>query len=71
MAQECPKCGYEGDSSLVESVSNAAKGATLGAAVGTVIPVIGSAIGAGIGGFLGLIDSTEYTCKNCGHRWKG
>ncbi|MDP8051623.1 hypothetical protein QJU23_04175 [Pasteurella atlantica] len=71
MAQKCPKCGYEGESSTTEAVGNAAKGAAAGAAVGSLVPVVGTAIGAGIGGFLGLFDSTTYVCKKCHHQWKG
>lgn len=74
MADKCPKCGYEGATSAVDSVRNAAAaaGAATGAGIGSLIPGLGTAIGAGIGGFLGLVGgTTEYECKNCHHRWKG
>ena len=72
MAQECPKCGYEGAASAVDDLANGAKGAATGAAIGSMIPIVGTAVGAGIGGFLGLFAGTsEYECKKCHHRWKG
>lgn len=68
MAQQCPKCGYEGVASAVDDLKNGATGAA-GAAIGSMVPVVGTAIGAGIGGFLGLFAGTsEYECKKCHHK---
>lgn len=42
MAQQCPKCGYEGVASAVDDLKNGATGAAAGAAIGSMVPVVGT-----------------------------